>query len=84
MHSSMMRTARHSSRPGGSPPVPPTPRSRPPLGADPPPEQTPPEQTPPEQTPPEQAPPWEQAPSLWTEFLTQASENITFPQTSST
>ena len=43
-----------------------------PLGADPPGPGTPWEQTP----PPDQAPP------LWTEFLTHASENITLPQTS--
>ena len=74
-----MRTARSSSRRGGylvlggCPPD--TPQTRPPWDQTPPTRHAPQDQAPP---PPGPDPP----PLLWTEFLTQASENITLPQTS--
>ena len=82
MHSSRMRTARSSSRPGGSPPGTP-------LGADPPDQASPQEQThpwtrhPPGTDPPDQATPRsrhppDQAPPV--DRITDACENITLPQ----
>ena len=56
----------------------------PPRAGTPPDQTPPPEQTPPlgAGTPPDQAPPGaDTPPPPWTEFLTHASENITFPQT---
>ena len=72
-----MRTARSSSRPGGSPSGT-LPREQAPPGSRHPPDQAPPRPgTPREQT----SPPGPGTPLL-TEFLTHAYENITLPQTS--
>ena len=66
-----MRTARSSSRPGGSPPGSLTGADTPPQSRQPPLEQTPPRAD-------------RHPPPPWTEFLTHAYENITLPQTSLT
>ena len=84
MHSSRMRTTRSSSPGGGAWPVPPNF----PLGCGAGPDHP---QLPPwlwRPPPHDQAPPGPGTPlgpdphPLWTEFLTHASENVTFPQTS--
>ena len=73
MHSSRMRTARSSSRPGGV-----STRLSPPKEAQPQEEAPPLEEAAPRE---EAAPPGGSTP-LWIEFLTHTSENITLPQTS--
>ena len=54
----------------------PDPQEQTPAGADPSRSRSPAKQT------PQSRPPWERTPTLWTEFLTHAYENISLPQTS--